>query len=218
MANYDRYGEAQRKAFNILKKKKPYAVIYAYSQGDGKIFLNPPLVKQSQEQVNAFVNSFRRPRQSTQVTVDVFYLSQLEKLEDYFASLEHPIEEEVDFDKDSVDPVWASEVIKSIAETRNSLKGKEQLDESAKIIVDIKSFEPWGGASNTWEIVSFADKIEELDFLLEDVYPDGITATELNDLLWFEPDWIYEMLHIDEDEIKDEIESKKLEPMEIEEE
>ena len=220
MANYE-YSKAQEKAYNVLKKKQPYAVIYAYSQGDGKVILNPPLVKHNQEQVQAFVDSFRRPRQQTRVTVDVFYLSQLERLEDFFEGSDD-IEEDIDnVSLDEVDPVWFSEIEKVLKETKNALKEPESLEESAKIIVDIQSFNPWAGAIDIWEILKAADKLEELDFLLEDAYPDGITATELNDLLWFESDWIYEMLNItddDVDNIRDEIAGRSLEPIEVEEE
>jgi hypothetical protein len=31
---------------------------------------------------------------------------------------------------------------------------------------------------------------------MEDLYPDGLSETQLNDILWFEEDWIFEMLGI----------------------
>lgn len=209
------YKRAQEKAYKILKTKKPYAVIYAYSQGDGKVILNPPLVKNSQEQVQAFVNSFSRPRQTTQVTVDVFYLTQLGRLEDFF---EGDIVEEVDVPTDEVDSVWVSDFLKDLHETINSFSETSTLSESAKIIEDLNRFEPWSGARDTWEIIVEAGKVDELDFLLEDMYPEGVDATNLNDLLWSESAWIYKMLNIDEDQIKDKIASRHSEPTEIEEE
>lgn len=199
------YRSAQEKAYKILKNKKPYAVIYAYSQGDGKVILNPPLVKHSQQQVNAFVNSFRRPRQSTQVTVDVFYLSQLDRLEDIFE--EEYISEEQEVQMDSVDGEWVSGLLKDLQETTNSIFRTSTQTKSAKIIEDLNTYEPWSGAIDTWEIVKTAGKVEELDFLLEDMYPNGIEATDLNDLLWSESSWIYDMLDIDVDEIKERIAS-----------
>lgn len=77
------------------------------------------------------------------------------------------------------------------------------MNEEAKVISSLEDYTPWGGASETWDRISDEGKIEELDNLLEDVYPDGIGLTELNDLLWFEQDWIFEQLAItesDEDE------------------
>ena len=35
--------------------------------------------------------------------------------------------------------------------------------------------------------------------MLEDMYPDGLTATELNDLLWFDADWVLSMVGIEEE-------------------
>ena len=81
--NLTDYDRMQVKAYEILKTKHPFAVIYAYSQGagKGKTLLNPPLIKQSQEEVDAFVNSFKRGNEGVRVVVDVFYDSQLSKIE-----------------------------------------------------------------------------------------------------------------------------------------
>ena len=40
----------------------------------------------------------------------------------------------------------------------------------------------------------------ELEAILEDAYPDGMDETELNDLLWFEPETIFEWLGIGDKE------------------
>lgn len=37
---------------------------------------------------------------------------------------------------------------------------------------------------------------DELEAILEDAYPDGMDETELNDLLWFEPETVFEWLGI----------------------
>lgn len=42
-------------------------------------------------------------------------------------------------------------------------------------------------------------KEEEFNQLIEELYPDGLTDTELNDLLWFDDKWIYETLGIEEE-------------------
>lgn len=65
----------------------------------------------------------------------------------------------------------------------------------------LNSFRPWSGASITYDRVAEADKLDELETILEDIYPEGINETELNDLLWFDDEWIYEILGMqDEDE------------------
>lgn len=92
-------------------------------------------------------------------------------------------------------------------------KTNKQLQESVKIIEDIWEYEPWSGAIETWEKIEKADKVEDLDFLLEDIYPEGLTKTELNDLLWFEADWVLEQLGLDEevdDTVEDEEEVKEV--------
>ena len=62
------------------------------------------------------------------------------------------------------------------------------------------NFEAWGGAINTKNIIIEADKDDLFDQTIEDIYPDGLTDTQLNDILWFDADWIYEILGIDTEE------------------
>ena len=62
------------------------------------------------------------------------------------------------------------------------------------------TYHPWSGAVDTWNTIEDNGLLEELDNLLEDLYPDGLSETELNDLLWFDSDWIFEQLGISEDE------------------
>jgi hypothetical protein len=79
---------------------------------------------------------------------------------------------------------------------------KHELKEETKVLSSLNEFEPWSGAVSTWELIVEADKVDALDFMLEDLYPEGITSTELNDLLWFESDWVLDMLGIDESEVE----------------
>lgn len=62
---------------------------------------------------------------------------------------------------------------------------------------NLLNFEAWGGAINTKNIIIEADKDDLFDQTIEDIYPEGLTDTQLNDILWFEADWIYEILGID---------------------
>lgn len=79
----------------------------------------------------------------------------------------------------------------------------EPMDESLKITSDISSYKPWSGAVETFEKIKDAGMIDELDFLLEDIYPDGITETQLNDILWFDADWVLESLGLKEEEYEE---------------
>ena len=57
----------------------------------------------------------------------------------------------------------------------------------------------WSGALDTLKDIEEADKEDELMYLLEEVFADIIpTETEVNDFLWFERDYIYESLGLDE--------------------
>ena len=67
----------------------------------------------------------------------------------------------------------------------------------------LSDFDFWSGAIETADKITEADKWKELETILEIDYPDGIDETELNDLLWFEPEWIFEMLGIGEEEEND---------------
>ena len=59
----------------------------------------------------------------------------------------------------------------------------------------------WSGAVNTLRRIEEANKEEELMNFLEDIFYENIpTATEVNDVLWFEPEMIYESLDITEED------------------
>ena len=56
-------------------------------------------------------------------------------------------------------------------------------------------FEAWSGGRDTLNTLIEKDLCDQLEAMLEnDIFPDGCTDTELNDLLWFERDTIAEWL------------------------
>ena len=66
-----------------------------------------------------------------------------------------------------------------------------------KIYVDTTAnYKPWCGAVSTYETIAEEDKLDDLDFLLEELYPEGISESHLNDILWFESDWVFAKLGI----------------------
>lgn len=76
--------------------------------------------------------------------------------------------------------------------------------------LNLSSFEAWSGAVNTLERIKSERKCEELELILDDLYPDGMSETELNDLLWFDSDLVYKWLGIrTESEIESEIDDIK---------
>ena len=65
--------------------------------------------------------------------------------------------------------------------------------------MDLRKFEAWSGAKNTLNKLIELGKCEELEAILEDLYPEGMADTQLNDVLWFDVEWIYETLGIEEE-------------------
>lgn len=61
-------------------------------------------------------------------------------------------------------------------------------------------YSPWSGAIDTYNTIEEAGKLEEFESLIDELYPDGIEEVKLNDILWFEDDWILEMLGLSEEE------------------
>ena len=57
----------------------------------------------------------------------------------------------------------------------------------------LKDFEFWSGAKDTVEYLT-DDELDTMETILEDLYPDGMEDTQINDIFWFEDDWIAEML------------------------
>lgn len=79
----DAIDKAQVAAYNKLKSTGDYAAIYGYSfPGTGKVWLSKPLMKRSQEDVQAFIDGFRTGKEAPKVIVDVFYQSQLDSIKD----------------------------------------------------------------------------------------------------------------------------------------
>lgn len=55
----------------------------------------------------------------------------------------------------------------------------------------------WSGAVDTLNTISNEGKEYDLMELLDELYPDGVDETELNDFLAFEDDYIFQNLDID---------------------
>ena len=79
-----------------------------------------------------------------------------------------------------------------------------------KIISEIglREFNTWSGATDTKNTIIEANKGDDFDSLIEELYPDGLTDTQLNDILWFDPEWIFESLGINQEEDEEEDEDE----------
>ena len=68
----------------------------------------------------------------------------------------------------------------------------------------LSEFKAWSGAVETKERIIEAGLEEAFENLINECYPDGISSTQLNDLLWFDNEWVYEALGMTEEDEEDE--------------
>ena len=67
--------------------------------------------------------------------------------------------------------------------------------------VPLTEFDFWAGARDRVKYLSH-DELDHIEQLLEELFPDGISETDVNDLFWFEDELIAEWLgYEDFDEI-----------------
>ena len=63
----------------------------------------------------------------------------------------------------------------------------------------LRNFEFWSGAKEN--VKEFTDEqLDQIEAILEDMYPDGMDETQINDLFWFESETLREWLGIEEEE------------------
>lgn len=89
-----------------------------------------------------------------------------------------------------------------------------------KIIIEtsLENFEFWSGAKDTAEIIDKHGLWSTVESILEDLYPNGMSDTELNDIFWFESEWLFETLGINpygEEEEEEEEEGDEYEFLEF---
>ena len=62
--------------------------------------------------------------------------------------------------------------------------------------INLRDFDAWSGAVETKERIISEGKVEEFESLVEEMFENGLTDTELNDLLWFDEEWLFRQLRI----------------------
>lgn len=65
---------------------------------------------------------------------------------------------------------------------------------------DLQDLETWQGATVTKDKIIEEGKEREFEQLIDELYPDGISEIDLNDLLWFGDEFIYNELGIEIEE------------------
>lgn len=72
----------------------------------------------------------------------------------------------------------------------------------------LRDFAFWSGAKDTAKYLT-AEQMDTVETMLEDLYPDGMSETEINDIFWFEEDTIADWLGYDSfNEIMEEADSE----------
>ena len=66
--------------------------------------------------------------------------------------------------------------------------------------LSIIDFNAWRGAEDTKKTILKHNKSDDFEHFINELYPDGLTDINLNDLLWFESDFIFENIGIDQEE------------------
>lgn len=68
----------------------------------------------------------------------------------------------------------------------------------------LTAFEFWGGGAINARMLSYGE-LEDVEMMLEDIYPEGMEETLINDLFWFEFEFVVSLLGYEYDAVKDEI-------------
>ena len=59
--------------------------------------------------------------------------------------------------------------------------------------INLHDFDTWAGANETKDELTYSD-LDIIESYLIELYPNGMSETEINDFLWFERDTIAEWL------------------------
>lgn len=57
----------------------------------------------------------------------------------------------------------------------------------------LRNFEFWSGAKDRADMLT-SSQLDAIETELEQIYPDGMTETELNDLFWFDFDFVCSLI------------------------
>ena len=74
-------------------------------------------------------------------------------------------------------------------------------------VQSIANFNFWSGAKANAAELTFS-QMNEVESILEDLYPDGISETQLNDIFWFDFETVKEWLGITDEEDDDDEEEE----------
>ena len=67
-------------------------------------------------------------------------------------------------------------------------------------INDLSEYKPWGGAKDNYNNIIENGKLEIFVLFINEVFPEGLTKTEINELLWRDFDFIKEEIKKEEEQ------------------
>lgn len=128
---------------------------------------------------------------------------------EYTKSYKYDDEQEEALDTKKVPPVITDEQ----KACKDEECKKKELDESLIVTCDFSEYKPWSGAISTYARIEEEDKLGELENLLEECYPEGISMVGINDILWFDWEWVFEELGISDDEDEEDFDESLFESL-----
>ena len=91
------------------------------------------------------------------------------------------------------------EVITSGVQFEEDKPITESVEDIAHYDADnLEEFQPWQGAVRIWQAIQDAGKMDIFKELISELYPDTIDGQTLNDLLWFDSDFIFTSLGMED--------------------
>lgn len=66
-------------------------------------------------------------------------------------------------------------------------------------ITSLEEFDAWSGAIDTKQTIIDNGKGDAFITLMEEIYPEGLSDVQLNDMLWFDSEYLFDMLEIIEE-------------------
>ena len=63
--------------------------------------------------------------------------------------------------------------------------------------LNLTEFKFWSEAKNH---TFYYNELKELEYVLDEIYPEGCTETHINDLFWFEEEFLCESIGLDYNE------------------
>ena len=64
----------------------------------------------------------------------------------------------------------------------------------------LANFDFWAGAVTVAEVITYSE-FQLIEECIEDIFGDGVTETQINDIFWFETELICYIIGITEDEL-----------------